>query len=231
MTLTAAAKIELIEIALADGKYRTLQKQLRELRDAQEIRIEHYLSDSHESLKAEAQRIILELKPIAQAQNETVDQKIDEVLASLPAGTIVDNSDFGVRINTGTVDEKIWLVNKDKDGAGVTFVKTECGRYYESYAGDAIRSIALLEMPTFVERGVLRTLVVVPDAVRLQEDAKALGLTLHLYDRDSDTETPQDATATEAEIHKQKFEAVVASLPVSTVVTNCDFASKKGFCH
>jgi hypothetical protein len=200
MTLTPAAKIELIEAALADGKYRTLQKQLRQLRDAQEIRLKGYLSDSHESLKAEAQRIILELKPIAETQDATltatVERKVKKVLASLPAGTITNNSDFGDRINTGTADEKIWLVKKDRNGVGVTFVKTECGRYYESYAGDAIRSIALLKVPTFVEARVLRTLVAVPDAVCLQEDAQKLGLTLHLCDRTSDIETPQDVSTT-----------------------------------
>lgn len=204
MTLSAATKVELIEIALADGKYRTLQKQLKELRDAQEIRLECYLSDSHESLRAEAQRIIVELKPIAEIQDETitatVERKVKKVLASLPVRTITNNSDFGDRINTGTADEKIWLVNKDKNGAGVAFLKTECGRYYETYAGDAIRSIALLKMPTFVEAGVLRTLVAVSDAVRLQEDAQKLGLTLHLYDRTSDTETLEDASATETEV-------------------------------
>jgi len=63
MTLTAAAKIELIETTLADGKYRTLQKQLKELKDAEQITTRCYLSNSHELLKAEAQRIILELKP------------------------------------------------------------------------------------------------------------------------------------------------------------------------
>lgn len=103
MTLTAAAKIELIEAALADSKYRTLQKQLRELRDAQQITLQRYLSDSHESLKEEAQRIILELKPIAETQNATVEQKTDEVLVSLPAGTIANNSDFDNRTsNTET---------------------------------------------------------------------------------------------------------------------------------
>ncbi len=231
MTLTAAAKIELIETALANGKYRTLQKQLKALRDEQQIILQGYLSDSHEALKAEAQRIILELKPITEAETqgetttatveqkadevlaslpteiveqkinevlaflptEIVEQKINEVLASLPSDTIVDNSDFGDRINTGNVDEKIWLVKKNGNGAGMIFVKTECGQYYESYAGDALRSIVVLGLPTFIKGGVLRTLVAVPDALRLQENAQKLGLTLYLYDRTNNTETPQDA--------------------------------------
>lgn len=261
MTLTAAAKIELIETALADGKYRTLQKQLRELRDAQQIIIQHYLSDSHESLKAEAQRLIDELRMIAETQDaietvkqktdevlapsptgtvannsdfgirintettdtnslmnedkngkgvafvatEIVEQKINEVLTSLPTGTIVDNSDFGVRINTGNADEKIWLAKKDENGAGVTFVKTECGQYYESYAGDALRLIVLLGMPVFIGREALKTLVAVRDVVRLQEAAQKLGLTLHLYDYINDPETPQDATTTESEILPKFF--------------------------
>jgi hypothetical protein len=247
MALSAAAKIELIETALADGKYRTLQKQLRELRDAQQIILQRYLSDSHESLKAESQRIILELKPIVETQDaiETVEeksgvddighkelnvqvkepsshkasgvladfldtltkqgQKISEVISSLPTGTIVDNSDFGDHINTGTADEKIWLVKKDGNGAAVIFIKTECGQYYETYAGDALRSIVVLGMPTYVEAGVVRTLIAVPDAVRLQENAQKLGLTLHLYDRASDTEIPKDATATEAELPPKFF--------------------------
>ena len=94
MTLTAAAKIELIEAALAGGKYRTLQKQLRELRDAQQIILQRYLSDSYESLKEEAQRLIDELRPIAEAQDaiEIVEQKTDEVLASLPTEVIANNS-------------------------------------------------------------------------------------------------------------------------------------------
>jgi hypothetical protein len=207
MTLTAAAKIELIEIALADGKYRTLQKKLRYLRNTQQITIQGYLSDSHESLKAEAQRIILELKQIAETQDTipTLERKVKKVLASLPADTIVDNSDFSDRINTGTADEKIWLVKKDGNGAGVTFVKTECGQYYESYAGDALRSIVLLKMPVFIWTGVLKTQVAVPDAVRLQKDAQKLGLTLHLYDRTSDTETLEDATETESELPPKFF--------------------------
>lgn len=139
MTLSAATKIELIEIALADGKYRTLQKQLRYLRNTQQIIVQRYLNDSHESLKAEAQRLIDELRPIA----------TDETLASLPTETIANNSDFN--------------------------------------------------------------------------------------DCTSDTAVPQDVTTveqkleTEAEIYKQEFEAVVASLPVNTVVTNREFVSKTVF--
>lgn len=189
-------------------------------------------------LKDEAERIIESYRPFAETQdaNETVDQETDKLLASLPTGTIANNSDFANRINTGTSDEKFWLVNKDKNGAGVTFVETECGQYYQSYAGDALRCIVLLEMPTFIWREVLKTMVAVRDIERLQEDAKKLGLTLHLYDHTNDTPIPQNPTATieqkletEAEIYKQEFEVVVASLPINTVVTNRDFASIKVF--
>lgn len=196
---SAATKIVTLETAIAEG-YRALQAQLKAFQEAKIVTLQVKLNVSFEVLKTEAQRLIDGYRPIAETQDTTptatVEQKINKVVASLPTGTIANNSDFSVRINTGTADEKIWLVKKDGNGAGVTFVKTECGRYYESYAGDAIRSIAVLGMPTFVEAGVLRTLVAVPDAVRLQEDAQKLGLTLHLYDRTSDTETPQDATAT-----------------------------------
>ena len=87
MTLSAAAKIELIETALADGKYRTLQKQLRYLRNTQQITIQGYLSDTHESLKAEAKRIIESLKPIAKTQDA-----VNAHITSSPYGDAIDSA-------------------------------------------------------------------------------------------------------------------------------------------
>lgn len=127
MTLTAAAKIELIETALADGKYRTLQKQLRELRDAQQIILQRYLSDSHESLKEEAQRLIDELRPIAETQNaiETAEQRTDKVLASLPTETIANNLNFGNLTSDTEVPQDATTTVEQKLESEAKIYKTE----------------------------------------------------------------------------------------------------------
>lgn len=183
--MTVATKVEKLETAIAEG-FRPLQTTLRDMRDAKLITLEiSNLRTSFDVLKAEAQRLIDGYRPIAEIQDATAtnEQKIEKVLASLPAGTITNNSDFSARILDGTDDEKLWLVKKDGDGAALTFVKSEGARYYDCFAGDALRAIALIGMTAFIERNVLRTRVATPYAVRLVNEAKHVGLTLNLHDR------------------------------------------------
>lgn len=181
--MTAAAKIEWIQEALNSGNYRTLQRQLKALRDAQMVRIEISLNGSYKELKAQAERLIARLKPIAETQDEiaTVEQKIDKVLASLPTGTIVDNSDFSSRINTGTATEKIWLVKKDGNGAGVTFVKSAGSVNHVCYAGDALRTIVLFNTAVIIRDGVLMTEVKDINLEGVMQQAKKIGLQIHLH--------------------------------------------------
>lgn len=181
--MTAAAKIDWIQEALDSGNYRTLQRQLKALRDAQMVRIEICLNASYKELKAQAERLIAALKPIAETQDviEIVEQKIDKVRASLPEGTIANNSDFCSRVNTGTAQEKYWLVKKDSNGDGVTFIKGGGNIYHYCYAGDALRVIAQFGTPIMIERGVLYTNIRDFDLESFMQKAKKLGLKINLH--------------------------------------------------
>lgn len=184
--MTAGTKIQKLQEAITAG-YRPLQALLKDLRDAKLVTLQiKALNVKFEVLKTEALRLIAGYQPIAATQDAiaTNEQKEQKVLASIPSGTVTNNCDFSSRLLHGTTDEKIWLVKKDINGAGLTFVLSQCGRYYETFAGDALRAIALLGMPTQLQIGALKAQVRTHYAQRLQQDAKAIGLTLHLYDRE-----------------------------------------------
>jgi hypothetical protein len=111
----------------------------------------------------------------------TVEQKINKVLASLPEGTITNNSDFGSCVNTGTAQEKYWLAKKNSDGDGVTFIKGEGNIYHYCYAGDALQVIALFDTPITIKRGVLCTNIRDFDLESFLHKAKKLDLKINLH--------------------------------------------------
>jgi hypothetical protein len=111
----------------------------------------------------------------------TVEQKLDKVLASLPEGTIANNSDFASRVKTVTAQENYWLVKKDGDGDGVTFIKGGGNIYYYCYADDALRVIALFDTPIMITRGVLCTNIRDFDLESFLHKAKKLGVKVNLH--------------------------------------------------
>lgn len=210
-----AAQIATLETAIAEG-YRALQSKLKDFQEKKIVYLQVKLNSSFAVLKTETERIIESYRPISEAQDatETVkqktdeenltvntpteEQKIEQVMASIPAGTITDNNYFlnsrlVSQTITGTPDEKMWLEKRQKDeakltfmeskSAVITFVKSDCARYYEAFAGDSLRSIALLGTDIEVKNGVLKTQVKAVDARRLRDKAKELGLTLVLHER------------------------------------------------
>ena len=210
-----AAKIATLETAIVEG-YRALQSKLKDFQEKKIVYLQVKLNSSFAVLKTEAERIIENYRSLSEAQDatETIKQKTDEenltvntpteeqkikqVMASIPAGTITDNNYFlnsrlVSQIITGTPDEKMWLEKRQKDeakltfmeskSAVITFVKSDCTRYYETFAGDSLRSIALLKTDIEVKNGVLKTQVKAVDARRLRDKAKELGLTLVLHER------------------------------------------------
>lgn len=90
-----AAKIVTLETAIAE-RYRTLQSKLKDFQEKKIVYLQVKLNSSFAVLKAEAERIIESYRLIAETQDaiETVEQKTDEVLASLPTRTITQTSDF-----------------------------------------------------------------------------------------------------------------------------------------
>jgi predicted RNA-binding protein (virulence factor B family) len=111
----------------------------------------------------------------------TVEGKLDKVLASLPEGTIANNSDFGSYVNTGTAQEKYWLTKKDGDGDGVTFIKGGGNIYHYCYAGDALRVIALFDTPIVTKRGILCTNIRDFDLESFLHKAKRMGVKVNLH--------------------------------------------------
>jgi|SRR4028119_1340317 hypothetical protein len=110
----------------------------------------------------------------------TVEQKLDKVLASLPEGTIANNSDFGSCVNIGTAQEKYWLAKKQSNGDGVTFIKGGGNIYHYCYAGDALQVIALFDTPIITKRGVLCTNIRDFDLENFLHKAKKLDVKVNL---------------------------------------------------
>lgn len=92
---SSAAKIATLETAIAEG-YRALQSKLKDFQEKKIVHLQVKLNSSFAVLKAEAERIIESYRPYTKPQDaiETVEQKTDEVVASLPSGIIVNNSDY-----------------------------------------------------------------------------------------------------------------------------------------
>lgn len=111
----------------------------------------------------------------------TVEEKLDKVLASLPEGTIANNSDFGSCVNTGTAQEKYWFARKQSNGDGVTFIKGGGSIYHYCYAGDALQVIALFDTPITIKRGVLCTNICDFDLEGFLHKAKKLGVKVNLH--------------------------------------------------
>lgn len=199
MTLKAAAEIiKLIETALAHGGYRVLQKQLKELRDAQEIRIEGYLSDCHDFLKAEAQRLINEFnaiaviaksepesiepesveleQPIALTETEIYKEQLEAVVASVPVYTVVTNHDFDFRKEIGllTTEQQLWLERKKGKEDSIVLLQAS-NLSCISYAGDALRLIAILGTRTLVENHILKTHISMLDLEGVLHKARKKG--------------------------------------------------------
>lgn len=218
MTLTAAATIDLIETALADGGYRTLQKQLKALRDEQQVIIERSLNNNYESLKAEAQRIIESLKPLCLPEMtetfETVEPTeaeiykadFEAVVASLPLLTVVTNLEFENReipktVPNGMIEEGAWLSKKQRhedEPSAIVLMKTPGNLNYVSFAGDALRLVALLGTRSIVQNGALKTLISRIDIGGVLHQAKKKGFDITVDD-DERTITLTKATAAPAE--------------------------------
>lgn len=182
--MTAATKIEKIQTAITEG-YRALQTLFKALRESGLVTLQVKLNASFAVLKAEAQRLIEGYKPIAEVQGAIAkkQQEVEKVLESLPIDTISNNSVFGARLLTGTAEEKNWLIKKDGDGAGLTFIKDESLLFYETFAGDALRAIALLGTETYVENGVLKSRVSTHYAEKFIQEAQGVGLKINLHQR------------------------------------------------
>ena len=108
-------------------------------------------------------------------------QKIRNVSASLPSGIISNNSEFSDSILNGTNTEKQWLRKKNGNDEGVTLYKPEGSGFYLSYAGDALKLIALLDTASVICNGVLMTEIRESDLTKIMQKATAIGLILTLH--------------------------------------------------
>ena len=178
----AQIKIERLTTATANG-YRALQALLKALKDEKSITLQVKLNSSFEVLKEEAKRLIESYQPIADTQTAiaTNDQKIKKILASVPSGVVSNNSEFGKNILKGTNTEKRWLMKKDGNGEGIILYKPEGSAFYLSYAGDALRLIALLDTALVVCNGILMTEIRESDLTPIMKKARTIGLIITLH--------------------------------------------------
>ena len=211
--ITTTTITERLTTATANG-YRPLQAELKALKDEKLITLQVKLNSSFEVLREESERLIESHRSIADTQAAIAAdiQKVETLLASLPARVITNNSDFHHRILTGSDAEKIWLIKKDGNGEGVTLYKPEGSGIYVSYAGDALKIIALFNTPTIIGNGgVLTTEIKESDLEGVLKQAKKIGLKVHT--------STQSASDTDA----QKIQKVRASLPSDIITNNFDF--------
>lgn len=108
-------------------------------------------------------------------------QKIRNVSASLPSGVISNNSELSDSILKGTILEKKWLRKKNGNDKGVTLYKPEGSGFYLSYAGDALKLIALLDTALVICNGVLLTEIRESDLTNIMQKATAIGLIVTLH--------------------------------------------------
>lgn len=223
--MTATTTTEKLTTAIANG-YRALQAQFKALRDENLITLQVKLNSSFEILRDEAERLIESYRPIAdtEAVRSTADaQKIEKIVASLPASVIINNSDFSARILIASDKEKKWLILKDRNGEGVTLYKPQGSVFYASYAGDALRIISLFNTPTIIAKGgVLMTEIGELDLEGILQRAKKMGLKMHFSDRllSQPIADTQPATVTDA----QKIRNVSACLPSGVISNNSEFS-------
>lgn len=222
--MTATTTTEKLTTAIANG-YRALQAQFKALRDENLITLQVKLNSSFEVLRDEAERLIESYRPIADTEAAIAAdaQKIEKIVASLPASVITNNSDFSARILIASDKEKKWLILKDRNGEGVTLYKPEGSVFYASYAGDALRIITLFNTPTIIaDGGVLMTEIGELDLEGILQRAKKMGLKMHFSDRllSQPIADTQPATVTDA----QKIRNVSASLPSGVISNNSEFS-------
>lgn len=105
-------------------------------------------------VKGDKRKLATYIAALEQADKATI-KPIPQ--ATKKSKLIDNNCDFGDRICNGTAYEKRWLVKKDGHGAGASLVFQKQGDFYITYAGDARRAIASMQLPTTSERGVLTT--------------------------------------------------------------------------